>query len=484
MSSTSRKKVRYEDVLQAILEDSDVSSSGSESDELSDADSDGEDGSRPSSVTASSVAAAAALAGTSDTVPSTSRAVQDAAADDSSDDDADDGWSCPDFVWHPARYEVPLMHQFTGSQGMNVDATGFSMPDFYKLYLSSDLVNHFVIQTNLCAKQFIETHSNLPPHSRVRRWQDTTADEMCQFIGLVLLMGIIHKPVIEMYWSTDPLYVTPLFSSGMQRNRFSMLLKFFHLNDSTQEPKKEDLNRDRLYKLRPLIDHLFEAFQTVYTPGPSVAVDESLVMWKGRLHFRQYLPLKHARFGIKLFCLAEDSGYLYRFRIYAGKQDPATAMLSVMPSECANFSHTEQVVVYMALPLLDKGYSIFMDNWYSSCRLYDYLHHRQTTACGTMRSNRVPLPVRQSQPAVGQSTAFRCGPLLCLKFKDKKDIYMLTTCHDETMVKPPRSRGRPRTDKETELKPQCIVDYNKNMGSVDRVDAVLHPYSAARKLMK
>ena len=307
---------------------------------------------------------------------------------------------------------------------------------------------------------------------------------MRQFIGLVLLIGIIHKPVIEMYWSTDPLYVTPLFSSVMQRNRFSMLLKFFHLNDNTQEPKKEDPNRDRLYKLRPLIDHLFEAFQTVYTPGPSVAVDESSVMWKGCLHFRQYLPLKRARFGIKLFCLAEDSGYLYRFRIYAGKQDPATAMLSVMPSECANFSHTEQVVVYMALPLLDKGYSTFMDNWYSNCRLYDYLHNRQITACGTMRSNRVPLPVRQSQPAVGQSTAFRCGPLLCLKFKDKKDIYMLTTCHDETMVKPPRSRGRPRTDKETELKPQCIVDYNKNMGSVDRVDAVLHPYSAARKSMK
>jgi len=34
-----------------------------------------------------------------------------------------------------------------------------------------------------------------------------------------------------------------------------------------------------------------------------------------------------------------------------------------MPPECANFSHTEQVVVYMALPLLNKGYTIFMDSW-------------------------------------------------------------------------------------------------------------------------
>jgi len=50
------------------------------------------------------------------------------------------------------------MHQFTGTQGMNVDATGFSIPDFYNLYLSSDLINHFVIQTNLYAKQFKLRH--------------------------------------------------------------------------------------------------------------------------------------------------------------------------------------------------------------------------------------------------------------------------------------------------------------------------------------
>jgi len=69
------------------------------------------------------------------------------------------------------------------------------------------------------------------------------------------------------------------------------------------------------------------------------------MMWKGRLHFRQYTALKRAHFGIKLFCLAEDSGCLYRFLIYTGKQDHATTMASVMTPECAGFSHTEQVVV-------------------------------------------------------------------------------------------------------------------------------------------
>ena len=125
-------------------------------------------------------------------------------------------------------------------------------------------------------------------------------------------------------------------------------------------------------------------------------------------------------------------------------------MASVMTPECAGFSHTEQVVVYMALPLFDKGYTRFMDNWYSTCCLYNYLNHRKTTACGAMLSNTAPLPVHQSKPTLGQSTAFWHGPMLCFKFKDKKDIYILTACHNETTVKPPCSHGWLRTKQDTE----------------------------------
>ena len=34
------------------------------------------------------------------------------------------------------------------------------------------------------------------------------------------------KPAINFYWSTDPLYPTPLFGAIMSRNRFQLLLKF------------------------------------------------------------------------------------------------------------------------------------------------------------------------------------------------------------------------------------------------------------------
>uniref|UniRef100_A0A8C4T5A9 RRM domain-containing protein n=1 Tax=Erpetoichthys calabaricus TaxID=27687 RepID=A0A8C4T5A9_ERPCA len=189
---------------------------------------------------------------------------------------------------------------------------------------------------------FIEKNPNLPPHSRVRAWFDTDENEMKKFIGILMLMGIIRKLDIEMYWSTDPMYATPIFAAVMTRNRFSLLLKFFHLNDNRNEPDKKDPNRDRLFKLHPLIDHLFEAFQLPYMTGPSVAVDESLLLWKGRLQFRQYLPLKRARFGIKMFCLAENSGYIYRFRVYTGKEDPMSSISAVLPDECKDFGLSEK----------------------------------------------------------------------------------------------------------------------------------------------
>ena len=65
---------------------------------------------------------------------------------------------------------------------------------------------------------------------------------------------------------------------------------------------------DKLFKLRPLLDHLFEKFQEAYVPSLNSSIDESLLLWKGRLSFKQYILLKRARFEVKSFILCEDSG--------------------------------------------------------------------------------------------------------------------------------------------------------------------------------
>lgn len=75
------------------------------------------------------------------------------------------------------------------------------------------------------------------------------------FIGLVMLMCVEHKPTIHMYWSTEVLYNTPIFSQVMTETRFYLILEYLHFNNN-EDPAcdKENNNRDRLHKVRALIN--------------------------------------------------------------------------------------------------------------------------------------------------------------------------------------------------------------------------------------
>ncbi|CAJ0947930.1 unnamed protein product [Ranitomeya imitator] len=65
--------------------------------------------------------------------------------------------------------------------------------------------------------------------------------------------------------------------------------------DNTDILPCDDPNFDRLFKIRPVIEHFSNKFAEVYIPQREICVDESLIHFKGRLQFRQYLPSKRAR---------------------------------------------------------------------------------------------------------------------------------------------------------------------------------------------
>lgn len=147
-----------------------------------------------------------------------------------------------------------------------------------------------------------------------------------------------------------------------------------------------------------------------------------------------------------------------------------------------NLSVSEKIVEDLMLPSLNKGYHLYIDNWYTSIPLLQYLRDNDTLAWGTIRKNK-GFPEEVSKAKLrqrGQSIARRSGALLALKSKDTKEVFMLTTIHDERMQNV-RNRRNPANPVE---KPKCIVDYNKNMGGVDRTDQLLEPFKVARKCMK
>jgi hypothetical protein len=47
-------------------------------------------------------------------------------------------------------------------------------------------------------------------------------------------------------------------------------------------------------------DMLNVVYSKFYNPSEHLAIDEVIVLFKGRVVFKQYIPKKHKRFGIKL----------------------------------------------------------------------------------------------------------------------------------------------------------------------------------------
>ena len=99
----------------------------------------------------------------------------------------------------------------------------------------------------------------------MRQWVPTSHNEMCAFLGLMMLMGIIYKPRIGMYWSNNELYRTPIFKSIMTRDRFLLMIKFLHFADNTNYDAN-DPNRDRLFKIRQMTEMMNESCRAVYSP--------------------------------------------------------------------------------------------------------------------------------------------------------------------------------------------------------------------------
>ena len=186
--------------------------------------------------------------------------------------------------------------------------------------------------------------------------QKASVEEMEAWIAIYLNIGIINKPSISSYWSVDPVLSTPFFGAITSRTRFLQILRYFHFADNTLAPRPDSPNLNKLYKIQPVHDLIIPRFRAVYKPERQLAVDETLIKFKGKIHFRQFIAINPGRFGIKAFTLDESStGYVLGSRVYTGKEN------GVDQKDLGR-----KAVMSLMGPFLDKGYYIFMDNYYTS----------------------------------------------------------------------------------------------------------------------
>lgn len=202
---------------------------------------------------------------------------------------------------------------FTGTKGLQVPISDTEdVLAYFNLYLTEDIIAHMVEETNRRAQQLGQDPA-LKRRSRQHNWVDTTPDELRVFMALLLYQGIMHKPDIKIYWTTKPLFETPYVRKIMAQNRFLLLWKCLHFTDNTSVTTYLTPAHKSFAKIKWFYEKLVERFSAVYIPEQNVAIDKSLMLWKGRLAMKQYIPLKRARFGLKSYELCESSsGYIWK----------------------------------------------------------------------------------------------------------------------------------------------------------------------------
>ena len=144
-------------------------------------------------------------------------------------------------------------------------------------------------------------------------------------------------------------------------------------------------------------------------------------------------------------------------------------------------------------PFLDKGYYLFMDNYYTSVGLFEELEERFTLACGTVRSNRVDLPReicnlksrRAKQLKRGESLFQQKGPLTCVTWHDRKVGSMLATvptgeANSGEVERCVKVNGQ--WQKKNFACPGVINLYNTFMGGVDVTDQRVSTYSGLMRI--
>nr|XP_033342845.1 piggyBac transposable element-derived protein 4-like [Megalopta genalis] len=318
-----------------------------------------------------------------------------------------------------------------------------------------------VEETNRYAVQRI---SNIASGSRRHQqaWKPVTKREMSTFIVILLIMGVVRLPEIRLYWSKKEMYGNARIKKAMKRDRFMSILKYLHFTDNTT-----DRIEDRLYKVRDIVDKIVRTSRNTVKPGKNIVIDESMVPWRGRLSFRQYIPGKRHKYGIKMYKLCLPGGYTYNIHIYSGMDE----------ARCGK-PHSQDVVMKLIGNLLFVRRILFTDSFYTSVPLAEELLGKDTYICGTIRMNNKFLPPQAKQKQKrGDIMSFqnRRG-VKFMKWTDKRPVCMLTTSSNHKCI---LIRG-----KKDKVKPDTVFFYNDAKKGVDLSDQMSSYYNSLRRTIK
>ena len=318
----------------------------------------------------------------------------------------------------------PTPQSFTETPGPTMDQMHrLSAIQCFSLFFTSMIWEFLVNRTNQYAAYKKTSHTK--SRSLYKNWKPVTISEMKAFVGTILNMGLIQVSKIRDYWSTHYTCNIPFFRQTFSRDRFLQIFGMLHVGDIQSRAKEK--------KITPFIDLMSPIIQDNYILGQHIAVDESVISFKGRVSFKQYLKGKPNPWGVKAYVLSDSlTGYMHKLQMYYGKDTPLI--------DRPELQHTVKVVLTLVHHLRDKGYDLYTDRFYTSPCLADELTKLGITLTGTIMSNKKGLPLKVKQKIKqkkGDVSSFRYDKKMVVSWTDKRNIFMLSTKYSNEVIDVP-----------------------------------------------
>lgn len=331
----------------------------------------------------------------------------------------------------------------------------------WECLFTEDILETMIKYTN----QYIDTIKGR--FSRERDIKHTDLIELRAFIGLLYLAGAYrgNRQSLEELWGTEGDGIEK-FRLVMSIKRFKLLIRCLRFDDRTSRTQRKAY--DRLAPIRKMFEMFVQNCQNSYILGENVTIDEMLPGFRGRCRFRQYIPSKPNKYGIKLFALVDAKMvYTYNMEIYAGKQPDGPFCISNKPTD---------VVKRMAGPLFGTGRNITGDNWFTDLDLIDELKLKKLSYVGTVRKNKRQLPASFVNVKGRKQRTSMFGfnddkVLVSYVPKERKNVILASSLHNNDAID---------ANSGDLMKPEIITFYNSTKGGVDTVDKMCATYNVSR----
>ncbi|XP_060858925.1 piggyBac transposable element-derived protein 3-like isoform X1 [Metopolophium dirhodum] len=376
-----------------------------------------------------------------------------------------------DPIWRKGNFSQNLEFiKFFGEKPMPDEIKEMKSPkEFFSYFFDNELLAHIAEQSTLYS-----TQQNPEKPNKI------TINDVRHFLGIITMMSIVHLPNTRSYWSENT--HNKIIRNCMSVNVFENIRRYMHFNDNTLDLPRDNPNRDRVFKVRPLIDTLNKKFSSVPIEE-NLSLDEQLCPTKAVSYLKQYLPLKPHKWGYKLFVLCGVSGYGYNFEIYTGNENKEDER--IIHNE-PDFGATGNIVVRMTRMVPENvHHKLFFDNYYTSLPVMIYLEKKGIHTVGTFRRNRFPnvcltddrLLMKKDRGYSEECfTVVEDVPISAVAWKDNKVVHVSSTFVGELEKNVVSRFDKKKKTTVIVPRPKIIEVYNKHMGGVDLMDSMIGRY--------